>query len=167
MFHSRARDYYAKAKQLDFLADEVMPYYSVDTAAVHLRGFFASIAATYVSPFMLPILCISCLDHMTSMYIFLTRLNEIKRTKKSLIDGDPAVLEQMNTFSWLTSMPMMFDIAVVAYFSTLPMADVNLFYITYVIALVLQITPFYDMSHVAFHLLLIAQNVLITWSNLR
>ena len=169
LFHSRCLEYYKRNKCIDFISDEIMPYYIMDNVGIHLRGLLASITATYYSTYWFPIILASSLMHCTSIYSLMYTLETIKEKHDTFIlsESNNEVNEFLLISHTLTSIPMLFDIATVGLFSSSPMDALNLFLVTYVSGLILKINPFYDLNHAVFHLCLIIQNVFVARSNLR
>ena len=127
---------------------------------IHVRSFLTTVTSYYNHPQILPIIFISSIIHLTSIYsvilnIFVMFIYPYKEEPKNGF---------LIIHNVITMLPIGLDILFIFANSgnetAIPFLSVNI-----AIALLFVVEPFYKLNHVAFHLILVAQNYYLCLSH--
>ena len=129
-----------------------------DTIAIQLRSFLIILTNYYNSKNLFFILFLSGIFHISSIYHCIINILEL------LINND----NNKNTFFSLhnifSGIPIVFDVFLLCINSPIEIS-IPFLLVNITIALLFIVKPFYKLTHVAFHILLIVQNYYICLSN--
>lgn len=132
-------------------------YFLNDNISIHLRSFFGIITNYYNSKNLFNVLVISAIFHLTSLYC-----SNINIFKLIIDDGK----HKNNFLNYLNAFAIIFDIFLIFINSTkdisIPFLILNI-----IIGLLFIVDPFYKLTQVAFHILIIIQNYYICLSNIK
>lgn len=127
-----------------------------DTICINLRSFLIIATNYYYNPHFVIITASSGLIHLTSIYHNILNILEL------FIDNTK--IQFLNNHNLITSLPIAYDVLLIIANSpneiAIPFLLVNI-----MMGLLFVIEPFYKLTHVAFHLLLIVQNYYICLSS--
>jgi hypothetical protein len=131
-----------------------------DNIFINLRSFLIIATNYYNHPLFIPVIIISGSFHIFSMYYIVTNIFNF------LINYDDEKGLFINRHNILTGIPIAVDVAFICANSSLEIAmPFLLVHIT--MAFLFIIEPFYKLTHVAFHTLLIAQNYYVCSSSIK
>jgi hypothetical protein len=127
-----------------------------DTICIHLRSFLTIATNYYYNPHFVIIIATSGLVHFTCVYYNILNILDL------FIDNTKT--QFFNNHNLITSIPIAYDVLLIFTNSpneiAIPFLLVNI-----MMALLFVVEPFYKLTHVAFHFLLIAQNYYICLSS--
>lgn len=132
-----------------------------DTLMIHLRSFLTTLACYYYSPHLMLVLTYSLIFHCVSIYqLFLNILSFYVVTEDSEA-VDKKYFFQIHNASVIVSIGV--DIFLVQLNSGIE-TRIPLLLVSILIAILFMMEPFYKQTHVAFHILLIAQTYYLCMS---
>ncbi len=129
-----------------------------DALSIQLRSFFVVFTNYYGTPNYLPFIIISVVLHLNGAYQY--NIN----TVKLLIDYDNKKDTFMINHYINIAIPIIYDVFLVAINSPIEIA-IPFLLVNVMIGFLFAIEPFYRLTHVGFHILLIAQNYYICLGN--
>ena len=127
-----------------------------DALFINLRGFLVVVAHYYESPLFISVLCLSGVFHVMSVYYCVLNMFQ-----KDIEEDDRLFSIQHNT---IMAIPIAVDVFFIFMRSPTEIA-VPFLLVNVVMGLLFVVEPFYRMNHMAFHLMLIAQNYYMCLSN--
>jgi len=129
-----------------------------DCVFINVRSFLTTVTCYYNHPQLFSILVISSMTHLTSIYRVVLNLFEV------VVEHETAKNGFFQIHNVITMLPIGLDILFIFANSgnetAVPFLSVNI-----AIALLFVVEPFYKLNHVAFHLLLVAQNYYLCLSH--
>lgn len=146
--------------------------YLKDKLAIHFRSFLCLLTSCNFdinSPFILNNKELLSLSLHTNFFIFAIiyiYFNYSKNTSELLIES-PQQSKSSFILNILISTPILYDSCVVISNSNDFTASINLIFIHVIIGFILKMKIFYEMNHLAFHILLMVQTYFLTRCNLR
>jgi hypothetical protein len=127
-----------------------------DTICIHLRSFLTIATNYYYNPHFVIIIATSGLIHLTCLYHNILNILDLFIDSKKI--------HFLNNHNVITSLPIAFDVLLILVNSpneiAIPFLLVNI-----MMGLLFIVEPFYNLTHVVFHFLLIAQNYYICLSS--
>ena len=147
-----------KIEIYDSIDDKNMIMFFNDAVFIHIRSFLVIVTSYYYSEYIWLVLFISGIVHIVSIYYCIVNILGL------YIDN-----RKNNDIFWkyhniITIIPIACYVILFCMHSTvetrIPFIIVNV-----TICFLLAVEPFYKLTHVAFHLLLIAQKYYMCWSN--
>jgi len=129
-----------------------------DTICINLRGFLIIVTNYYYNPHFSVIIATSGLVHLASIYHNILNILEL------FIDNTK--INFLNNHNIITGMPIVYDVSLLLMNSPIEIAIPFLF-VNIMMILIFVVEPFYKLTHVGFHILLIAQNYYACLSNIR
>ena len=134
-------------------------YFLSDNGFIHLRSFLALVTNYYDNDLFAFVIIYSAIFHITTILHAIANILDISVNYK---DVDP--IKFLNQHEIATIVPLVFD-GMCIFANSLTQTRIPFLLVNISIGLLLWINPFYKLSHVAFHLLIIAQNYYICMSN--
>ena len=128
-----------------------------DSIAIHLRSFLVILTNYYNHPYLLYVLCISGIFHISSIYQCI--LNIFTNLYTNNNDKN-----FMNIHNIMFIIPISYDVLSVFINSPNEIAIPYLF-VNIAICILFLIEPFYKLTHIAFHILLLLQTYYMCLSN--
>lgn len=133
-----------------------------DCVFINVRSFLTTVTCYYNHPQLFSILVISSMTHLTSIYRVVLNLFEV------VVERGPENETEKHGFlqihNVITILPIGLDILLV-FANSYNEAAVPFLSVNIAIALLFVVEPFYKLNHVAFHLLLVAQNYYLCLSH--
>jgi hypothetical protein len=131
-----------------------------DSLFINLRAFLIVVTNYYNSPLFVPVMAISGLSHVISIYnltlIIFDFCNNHEEAKDSFIN-----IHNMNI-----AMPIALDVFLICANSPIEIA-IPFLLVHITMGMLFVIEPFYKLTHVAFHILLVAENYYACSSSIR
>jgi len=131
-----------------------------DTLAIHVRSILAITTNYYHSEYFLGALAISTICHVSSAYQSTLNMFEL------LTDAEKHKSTFFGFHNMYSAIPIACDVGLIFMNSSTEIA-IPFLLVNIMIGIVVWVEPFYKLSHVAFHVLLIFQNYYMVWSNTR
>jgi hypothetical protein len=128
-----------------------------DNISIHVRSFLVVVTNYYNSEYLLFVLFISSLLHVVSIYDCGLNILEL------MIDADKKDTF-LNRHNILSAIPVLWDVFLIYMNSTIEIA-IPFLLVNIIIGILFLVEPFYKLTHVGFHILLIAQNYYMCLSN--
>jgi len=172
-YHNQLSKYNHDKNVLD---NNLIWYYINDVLFINIRCIFCIITNTNIyaniirqSPVMylkMGLLYISLTFHSASIYHFIKYIFTLKHADVILdiYDTNPKLTAPLRLFK---GMPILIDSLIIAFSSGSLHECNNIILITIIIFATMSIVPFYQMNHLAFHLLLLVQTIFLCKSNLK
>ena len=133
-------------------------YFFYDCVSIHVRSFLTVVTSYYMYEQSFPVIMVSGLYHLISIYVVVLNLFELfvrpEDVKDSFID----------IHNVITILPVGVDILLVAANSPKEIG-IPFILVSMTMALLFVVKPFYKLTHVGFHVLLIAQNYYLCLSH--
>lgn len=129
-----------------------------DTICIHLRSFLIIATNYYYNPHFVIIIAISGLLHLSCIY------HNILNILYLFIDNDNTKIHFLNNHNIITALPIAYDVLLIFANSPIEIA-IPFLLVNIMMGILFVVEPFYKLTHVAFHLLLIAQNYYICLSS--
>ena len=153
-----SRLYHKKIKHYDIPNKENILYFLNDFLSINIRSFLSVVIIYYNNYYFFVVLFISIIYHLFFIYISILNIIEL------IID----YYKKKNIFSYyhnlLLFIPIICDLSLVCIISpieiTIPLSLLNI-----IIGLLFLVEPFYKLTHIAFHILLIFQTYYICLSS--
>ena len=158
-------DIYTRLKSLQITEYKTPNHHNVvyfinDNFFINLRAFLIVATNYYYHPYFLQIIAMSGFFHMISMYNIIINLFDI------IIQPDEVKHYFLVLHNICNALPIAVDVILICSNSPNDIAIPFLF-IHIAMALLFYIEPFYKLTHVAFHLCLIAQNYYVCRSSIQ
>jgi hypothetical protein len=131
-----------------------------DVIAIHLRSFLVILTNYYNNETLFYILFLSGLFHLTSIYYCFLNSLEL------CIDYDKNKHVFLNCHNMISAIPIVCDVLLIYANSPIEIS-IPFLLVNIIIGLLFLIEPFYKLTHVGFHILLISQNYYICLSNIK
>jgi len=168
-YHDNVKKYIKKNKQIDYTSDELFTYYVIDNLSIHLRSFLCVVTSLCETlPSTIHIVSFAASVHFYFYYLFVKKINECIKNKQQIIYNNckekSEFLTEINGFMTL---PITVDTIIIAFFSSYYLSAINLFIVTIFMGFTIFIQPFYEYSHVAFHIGLLFETYFLASCNLR
>jgi len=159
-YHQRVAQTYQDTNQLEYTSYSIMKPFVVDKFCIHLRSFLCLTAAFYHSSNW-QIIVLSAIFHTSSFIQLIDYLYDVKQTDNIIVyhpkcEQCKGFLEATNLF---ISSPVVMDTLFVALFASYYISGIHLLFTTVACMLLLVVSPFYEMNHIAFHGFLALQTV--------
>jgi len=149
-----------KIKEYSIIEDNNLVYFLNDNACIHIRSLLAIITGYYNSPFFYEVVIVCGLFQVLCFYR--GTINVIQ-----LLQNDHNVKTNFykihNIFTFL---PVGLDVIVALLNTRSNALSVPFLFINIAIVLLFAVNPFYNLTHVAFHILLIMQTYYISHINI-
>ena len=169
-YHNMVAKYDDNKNVLD---NNIVWYYIGDVLFINVRCFLCVITNTNINIYTcssqlylkMALLFISFIIHLISSYNFVKYILKLKNAKAILTvnDNSSILIRPLNIFN---GVPILTDSLIIA-FSTGSLYECNnIIFITVIIFTMMSIKPFYQMNHLAFHILLLFQTIFLCQSNL-
>ena len=131
-----------------------------DTITINARSFLVIVTNYYNNKYLLYILLISGIFHLNSIYYCIINIFEL------LLHHDKSKDTFLNYHNIFSIIPISFDVFLICMNSQTEIL-IPYFLLNIIIGLLFIINPFYKLTHVSFHILLVAQNYYMCLSNTR
>jgi hypothetical protein len=129
-----------------------------DNIAINIRSFFVILTNYYYNKYLFFVLFVCSIFHISSIYHCVLNILEL------FIDYDKNKDVFLNRHNILTSIPIVCDGLLIYVNSPIEIA-IPFLLVNTMIGLLFVVEPFYKLTHVGFHILLIFQNYYICLSN--
>jgi len=129
-----------------------------DNIAIHIRSFLVVVTNYYNSEHLLLVLFLSSILHTVSMYDCVVNSLEL------IIDYDKENDTFLNRNNLFSAIPVAFDVFLIYLNSPVEIA-IPFLLVNIMIGFLFLVEPFYKLTHVGFHILLIVQNYYMCLSN--
>lgn len=130
-----------------------------DNAFIHLRSFLTVLTSYYNHKFFLSIIFISSLSHVLSFYNIIITI--LEHYIVDSLNNKSSFFKEINTIMML---PVVLDVSLV-FFNSPYEIGIPFILTSVLIGLFLTLEPFYKMTHVGFHALLLLQNYYLCLSH--
>jgi hypothetical protein len=141
-------------RELDYLNEDVIVPYIQDVGAIHLRSFMATVTNYGVS--YPEIIIFSAVSHSVCYAMNIQHIYYTKHRERRVIYGDnPEFTTYMKRQNIFTIVPVATDIMMICFHSRAIYDSIHGFYSAVIMGLLLMTNPFYDLTHIAFHLCLL------------
>jgi hypothetical protein len=131
-----------------------------DILSIHFRCFLVVLTNYYYSPHLFFALLLSGIFHVSSIYHSFVNILDL------FVDHEKNKETFLNRHNIISSIPIAVDVLFISANSTTDIAIPYLL-INILIGLLHVVNPFYKLTHVAFHVLLIVQNYYMCLSNIK
>lgn len=131
-----------------------------DNIAINLRSFLVIVTNYYNNQYLLPVLFISGVFHASSMYYCIVNMLEL------FIDSHKTKDEFLNCHNVISAIPIACDVFLI-FINSSTEISIPFLLVNILIGLLFLVEPFYKLTHVAFHILLISQNYYMSLSSSR
>ena len=142
----------------DIPSKENIVFFLNDSIFIHVRSFLVVATNYYTSPHLSSVLFLSGFSHISSIYHGMTNILNL------FIDREQAKESFLNCHNILMALPIVCDVFLIFIHSSKETA-IPFVFVNIIIGLLFVIEPFYKLTHVAFHICLIAQNYYMCLSN--
>jgi hypothetical protein len=142
---------------INFYKTNIVYFYN-DLLSINIRSFLNVISNYYNNGLVIYTTGFSALIHLSLVYLSTTQIMKFLGTEK--VDNFPFYVFRTNNI-----IPILLDVIFVFYNSSLEIA-IPFLLTNILIVLILVIKPFYKLTHIIFHILLILQNYYLCISNL-
>lgn len=129
-----------------------------DSMAINVRSFLVIVTNYYNSEYLYLVLLMSGIFHVSSIYHLFVNILEL------FIDYDNNKDIFLNCHNIISIIPIIFDVCLICMNSPTGLSIPFLF-VNILIVLLLIVNPFYKLTHIGFHILLITQNYYMSLSN--
>jgi hypothetical protein len=167
-YHNQVSKYDDKKNILD---NNLIWYYINDVLFIHIRSIFYVITHTNINtqtPIMylkMGLLFISLTFHSASIYNFVKYIMDLKHAGAVLLIYDTNS-KLATPFKLFNGLPVLIDSLIISFSIGSLQECNNIILITIIIFATMSIQPFYQMNHLAFHVLLLFQTIFLCQSNL-
>lgn len=170
-YHNRVTKYKIDKNVLD---DDLIWYYIDDVLLINIRCFLCVLTNTnlYVSLTTLSknmyinitLVYVSLLFHSSNMYHFVKYMFKIKcdNENMTITDGIP---DKFAALCFFNGLPILVDTLIIVFNTNDMYNRNNMLLITALIFINGMVKPFYQMNHLAFHILLLFQTIFLCQSN--
>jgi hypothetical protein len=134
-------------------------YFLNDTVCIHIRTFLAVFTNYYNNPYLYEVISICGLIQLVCIYINIKNIIELL-TNTNYIKSNFLKIHYIYTF-----FPVGINILAIYFTTTSQQILAPYLFINIVILLLFIVEPFYKLTHIAFHIMLIAQTWYICLSN--
>jgi hypothetical protein len=167
-YHNRVYEFMMENDYLDYLSDEIIPWFMFDKSSIHLRSFLCLVTAAY-GDYMSIYVMYSLVMHfiyytLTALCVYTVIQHNVSITTK---EEDREIADKFIFMTnIITAFPCIIDTAMISYNSSNTMSRVNLVIITLILAFVLKVKPLYNMNHISFHVCLMFQTFFLVSCNI-
>ncbi len=168
-YHDSIKKYIKQNKQIQYTSDELFTYYIMDNLSIHLRSFLCVVTSLCETlPSTIHVVSFAACVHFYFYYLFVKKINScIKNREQVIYNNCKQKNEFLSEINSLMSIPITIDTLIVAFFSSYYLNAINLCFVTIFMGFTIFIQPFYEYSHVAFHVGLLFETYFLASCNLR
>jgi hypothetical protein len=167
-YHKKCVKYISKDGAYEYTSYSIIKPFFVDKVSIHLRSVLCLTTCIYNSDMFSTFLSISIMYHTIAILQLLKYLYSLKKHNEVIYNGNNEKTKDfIMTTNFLVMLPVSIDIILVGMNSYLLVNRIHLFSISLLIGIILHVEPFYELTHIAFHLCLIVQSMCISLCNLR
>ena len=149
-----------KIKEYTVIEDNNLEYFLNDYACIHIRSLLAVITGYYNSPFFYEVVFVCGLFQVLCFYFGIINVIQLLQNDKN-VKTNFYKIHNIFIFS-----PIGLDVIMVALNASSTNVSIPFLFINIAIALLFAVNPFYNLTHVAFHILLIMQTYYISQINI-
>jgi len=164
-YHQRVLRTYQETNELDYISYSIMKPFVVDKFCIHLRSFLCLTSAFYHSSNW-PIIVLSGIFHTSSFIRLIDYLYDLRAEDRPIVyhSKSERCKEFLQATNLFTSSPVVMDVVFVALcLSTSDYtSSIHAVFTTLMCFTLLVVSPFYEMTHVAFHGFLILQTAYLS-----
>lgn len=163
-YHNMVAKYNDNKNLLD---DNIVWYYISDVLFINIRCFLCVITNIHLwtCSRQIGLLFISFIIHSFSSYSFVNYTLKLKNARAIITIHDSSSKLTI-PLKVLTGLPFLVDTLIIVFNTGSLYECNNIFLITVIIFTIMSIKPFYQMNHLAFHILLLFQTIFLCQSNL-
>jgi hypothetical protein len=163
VFHAKLAKYYLRKYLVVYTSSDLIDVYANDHLAIHLRSFL--VVATH---FLLPhgdreVIFLSGAAHVIGIVGFYRKLLTIVISKKQIVDDAEISTKTMYKYCFL---PSAIDCFLIVMNASSIELKADFMTVNVAIAVLLYVVPFYELNHLALHLLVYFQTVCLINCNL-
>ena len=133
-----------------------------DSIFINIRSLFIVLTNYYNTPLLVSVLCLSGIFHTMSVYYCVLNIFQLMTNIETEKNGNVFFFQH----NIITAIPIMVDVFFIFMNSTTEIA-IPFLLVNIVMGLLFVVEPFYNLTHVAFHLLLVVQNYYMCLSSIQ
>lgn len=170
IYHQKMTEYYNTHGQIEYTSYELMHPFVLDQVAIHTRMFLCTVTNLYYTgpTIMQSSLLFSFANHSAGIYYLINYLYNVKHKDQQIFYNSKHkdTANFLSTVNALVFIPVIIDGIIIFLNTGHLIHKLHAVFITILSVIILKIAPFYELNHVAFHLIIIAQNVYLTLCNI-
>jgi len=165
IYHNKIYTYLCGKKEINYMDNDIIEPLLNDNLSIHVTSLLYNLtcAFSYDNSDIFAVFYISLILHANAIYHYILYIIKSKNNENKIIYEHVSSNELISITNFYTILPVAYDILVGIFTATNMNNKINLSLVSYVLFLILYINPFYELNHFAFHIVLIAQRIFLSY----